>query len=105
MNKLIIILILFALTLPVFAKTKQSQYEFSIGSSKFEVKKALGNPSIVTNDSDNVQTWIYENVSTLPIKNCLNFGWVNENTKDTIVIIKFDKDENVSEYSYHKSVF
>lgn len=90
--------------LPCSAKSKTTKFEMAIGAAQTDVKKALGKPSVVTKDSNNVKTWIYENVSKLPVANS-DFGDVNTDARNTIIIIKFDDNDNVNQFSYHKSVY
>jgi hypothetical protein len=105
MKRIIIVLIIIATTVPVFAKGKNSKYDLSLGISQQEVKNVLGKPSIVTKDSDDVTVWIYENVPAINAKSCSNFGDVNSDSKDTTVVIKFSSEDKVINFSYHKSVF
>ena len=41
-----------------------AQREIKVGMSQADVAKALGSPNMVTKDKDNVETWIYDKVST-----------------------------------------
>ena len=90
--------------LPCSAKSKAGKFELRIGATQSDVKKALGKPSVMTKDSDNINTWIYENVSNLPVSNS-DFGGVNTDAKNTIIIIKFDDNDIINQFSYHKSVY
>ena len=105
MKRLIRILLMLVVTIPVFAKNKESKKDLFIGESQEEVKQALGKPSVVTKDSDNYTVWIYESPSVIPSKNCSNFGGVYSDAKGSTVVIKFNSDDEVNSFSYHKSVF
>lgn len=104
MKRLIIILLMLIVTVPVFAKNREIKNDLFIGASQDEVKKALGKPSVITKDSDNNTAWIYENPSVIPAKTCSDFGGVYTDAQGTTVIIKFDSDDKVNSFSYHKSV-
>ena len=41
-----------------------AQREIKAGMSQADVAKALGSPNMVTRDRDNIETWIYDKVST-----------------------------------------
>ncbi len=105
MKKLIIILMMLVVAVPVFAKNKEIKNFLYIGATQDEVKQALGKPSVITKDSDDVAVWIYEKPSIIPAKGCSDFGGVYSDAKGTTVVVKFDSDEKVSSFSYHKSVF
>lgn len=103
MKKLFTILFLvLGICTPTYAKVKT---DLTIGLGQKEVIKAIGKPTVITYDSDEYETWVYEDISAIPSSNCSNFGGVNSNRKNTTLIIKFDSNQNILNISYHKSTF
>lgn len=94
------------------------QKDVRIGSTQEEVATALGSPNIVTRDSDEKDTWIYDKVSSISSYDSKGFGigiilagYVKskgavQNTQKTLtVVIKFDKNNRVESFTYHMSKF
>lgn len=88
------------------------------GMSQSEVISLLGAPNIVTRDSDGKDSWVYDKIYTEA--SSLNHdagatiilaGWhrgssrVVRAQKTITVIIKFDKQGCVENYTYHNSQF
>ncbi|MCK5235770.1 MAG: hypothetical protein KAR06_02200 [Deltaproteobacteria bacterium] len=106
------------------------QREIKVGMAASEVAEVLGSPNIVTTDEERRETWIYDKISTdrvyssssggilalifvgtTPIGGGIG-GGVNESAGATstsqrtlTVIIKFDKESKVRDFSYHTSRF
>jgi len=110
------------------------QKEIRIAMAADEVASALGSPNIVTRDKDGRDTWIYDKIATEASYsssrtdlNAAGFGatapgsslllgilgaghqaqsGAQATTQKTLtVIIKFDRNQRVCDYSYHSSKF
>lgn len=91
------------------------QKEIKNGMAQADVAKALGSPNLVTKDKDNIETWIYDKIST-QYAYSTNSGGVSSlilggyagagsRTQKTLtVIIKF-KNSLVTEFTYHATSF
>lgn len=94
------------------------QTSLSVGMSQADVIRVLGSPNIVTRDSDNKDTWVYDKIYTE--KSSLDHnagatvilvGWNRSSqrsvqTQKTITtILKFDKNQRLESYTYHNSQF
>lgn len=112
----------------------QVQKEIRVGMSGADVATVLGSPNVVTTDDDRNESWIYDKISTeraysvdsggvatlilggAVIGDGLVGGGVapsygsssgaSSTTQKTLtVIIKFDKQKRVRDFSYHSSQF
>lgn len=112
----------------------QVQKEIRVGMSGADVAGVLGSPNVVTTDDDRNESWIYDKISTeraysvdsggiatlilggAMIGDGLVGGGVapsygsgsgaSSTTQKTLtVIIKFDKQKRVRDFSYHSSQF
>lgn len=94
------------------------QKEIRIGMSGAEVVNALGSPNMITTDSQRHETWVYDKVSTENVVSSSSGGlWIllagvngstgaSTSTQRTLtIIIKFDGDGKVCDYSYRQSSF
>lgn len=106
------------------------QREIKVGMAASEVAEVLGSPNIVTTDELRRETWIYDKISTERVYSSSSGGIlalilvgttpvgggvggsVNESagatstTQRTLtVIIKFDKESKVRDFSYHTTRF
>ena len=94
------------------------QKEIHIGMSQAEVATALGSPNIVTRDSSNKETWIYDKIASeasysqshgygtiLLLGFSRDAGAVSTTQKTLTVVIKFDEKNLVESFSYHASKF
>lgn len=111
------------------------QREIHKGMSQADVAVALGSPNIVTRDSTGTETWIYDKIATeasysadsgginggigaggMPGKTTLVLGGVGAGYKGSAgaasvsqrtltVIIKFDENGAVKDFTYHSSRF
>ncbi|MFZ3039214.1 MAG: hypothetical protein WA115_05450 [Polynucleobacter sp.] len=106
-----------------------AQREIKSGMSQAEVAKALGSPNMVTRDRDNVETWIYDKVSTETAYSTskggvaalvlgggggvggIGAGGVSQasgatsRTQRTLTIIIKFKNNSVSEFTYNATSF
>ena len=106
------------------------QREIQLGMSGAAVLSTLGSPNIVSTDGDRQEVWVYDRVSTeyvysnsgtgllsligasagsvaggvLPSHE-QNAGATRRSQKTLTIIIKFDENELVKDYSYHSSRF
>ncbi|MBM4221662.1 MAG: hypothetical protein FJ170_06930 [Gammaproteobacteria bacterium] len=102
------------------------QKEIRMGMSAAEVAEVLGSPNIVTTDENRQETWIYDKISTevayskssgtvvglifggsgggLGAAN-RNAGATASSQKTLTVIIKFDDNKQVRDFSYRQSSF
>lgn len=102
------------------------QKEIRIGMSAADVAVALGSPNIVTTDSERRETWIYDKISSEVAYSkssgsvvglifgssgvglgagSKSAGAVASSQRTLTVIIKFDDDNLVRDFSYHTSRF
>jgi outer membrane protein assembly factor BamE (lipoprotein component of BamABCDE complex) len=94
------------------------QREISVGMSGAQVAQVLGSPNIVSTDKDNNEVWIYDKVSTnsassssrgganiLILFSSSNSAASSSSQKTLTIIIKFDKNKKVRDFSYRTSSF
>jgi len=94
------------------------QKEIHTGMSQADVATALGSPNIVTRDSDGLETWIYDKMSSeakydtregygtvLLLGGANSSGIVSTSQRTLTVVIKFEKTGNVASFTYHASKF
>lgn len=106
-----------------------AQREIKSGMSQAEVAKVLGSPNMVTRDKDNIETWIYDKVSTESAYSTSSGGistlilgigsgvvggvggstsrssGASSRTQRTLTIIIKFKDAAVSEFTYNATSF
>lgn len=106
-----------------------AQREIKAGMSQADVAKALGSPNMVTRDKDNVETWIYDKVSTESAYSTSSGGvaalvlgggggvgalggggasqasGASSRTQRTLTIIIKFKNNSVSEFTYNATSF
>lgn len=95
------------------------QREIRQGMSGADVAAALGSPNIVTSDERRRETWVYDRISTEQVYSASQ-GGVNalflagvgaragaaQTTQRTLtVIIRFDEDRRVRDFTYRSSSF
>lgn len=102
------------------------QREIHMGMSAAEVAEVLGSPNIVTTDEQRNETWIYDKISSdvtysrssgnvvglvfgssgggLGVGST-NAGSTSSTQRTLTVIIKFDENNSVRDFSYHSSQF
>jgi outer membrane protein assembly factor BamE (lipoprotein component of BamABCDE complex) len=102
------------------------QKEIRMGMSAAEVAEVLGSPNIVTTDENRQETWIYDKISTEVAYSkssgtvvglifggsggglgaaSRNAGATASSQKTLTVIIKFDDNKQVRDFSYRQSSF
>lgn len=94
------------------------QKEIKIGMSSVKVVEALGSPNIVQTDDDRNEVWIYDKVSTqvnassskagawfLLFGGSSSQGSSSSSQRTLTIIIKFNKNHKVKDFSYHTSRF
>ena len=94
------------------------QKEIKVGMSGADVVSVLGSPNMVTTDSQRNETWVYDKVSTENVVSSSGGGlWLilagvnrsagaSSSTQRTLtIIIKFDGNGKVCDYSYRQSSF
>lgn len=102
------------------------QKEISLGMSAADVATVLGSPNIVTTDDNRQETWIYDKISSDVTYSrssgtivglifgssgggagvgSTSAGSTSSSQRTLTVIIKFDNDNLVRDFSYHTSRF
>ncbi|MDH4048961.1 MAG: hypothetical protein OEW68_15545 [Gammaproteobacteria bacterium] len=102
------------------------QKEIRIGMSATDVAAALGSPNIVSSDGDRQQSWIYDKISTDVVESkssgtvvglifgssgggagtgTMSGGARSTSQRTLTVIVKFDAEQRVRDFSYHSSRF
>lgn len=102
------------------------QKEIRIGMSAADVAGVLGSPNIVTTDDQRQETWIYDKISSDVTYSrssgtivglifggsgggagvgSTSAGSTSTSQRTLTVIIKFDGDDRVRDFSYHTSRF
>jgi len=102
------------------------QKEIRVGMSAADVAQVLGSPNIVTTDDQRLETWIYDKISSdvtysrsegtiigMIFGNSAagagvgtaSAGATSSSQRTLTVIIKFDDDQRVRDFSYHSSRF
>lgn len=94
------------------------QREIKKGMSGAEVAEALGSPNIVTQDANGDETWVYDKIATEANYTSNSEGlflilYGKSSTQQTAsvtqktltVVIKYDTNKKVKEFSYHSSKF
>lgn len=102
------------------------QREVRVGMSAAEVAEVLGSPNIVTTDDQRNETWIYDKIST-DVTYARSSGTIvglifgssgagagvgsssagstSKSQRTLTVVIKFDENNLVRDFSYHSSQF
>lgn len=94
------------------------QREIKVGMSGFAVVEALGSPNIVSTDSERREVWVYDKVSRTTVSADSRSGATlilvggssgasstSSSQKSLTIIIKFDKEGMVRDFSYRQSSF
>ena len=94
------------------------QREIKIGMTSAEVVEVLGSPNIVTTDEERREVWVYDKMSTQIDSSSSSKGiWLvvvgassDKNKQSTsqrtlTIIIKFDNEGKVRDFSYRTSSF
>lgn len=76
------------------------------GISGAEVQEALGSPNIVSKNSEGQEVWTYDKVSKTRASRSFLFWSSGESTQRTLtILITFDENNKVLDYSYHQTEF
>ena len=94
------------------------QREISIGMPSSKVVEALGSPNIVTTDENRQEVWVYDKIATdVAYSNSSGGVWLligevggssgaaSTSQRTLTIVIKFDKENKVRDFSYHSSSF
>lgn len=102
------------------------QKEIRVGMSAAEVATVLGSPNIVTTDEERRETWVYDKISTEVAYSksggtiiglvfggsggglgagSTSSGATSTSQRTLTVVIKFDEEDRVRDFSYHTSRF
>lgn len=94
------------------------QREIKIGMSSSEVVEILGAPNMVTSDTEHRETWVYDKISTEVATHKSEGGaWLlilgrghsrysaRSNQKTLTIIVKFDTEGKIRDFSYRASSF
>ena len=98
------------------------QKEITIGMSAAQVAEVLGSPNIVTTDEERRETWVYDKISTEVAYSksggtiiglifggsggglgagSVSSGATSTSQRTLTVVIKFDEEDKVRDFSYH----
>jgi len=94
------------------------QKEIKVGMSGADVATVLGSPNIVSTDSERREVWIYDKVSRASVSSSSKSGATliliggstsasstSTSQRSLTIIIKFDKNGLVRDFSYRQSSF
>lgn len=94
------------------------QKEIHEGLSATEVAKRLGSPNIVKGNSESGETWIYDRISSqVTTRSSSVYGTLlvigagkrsassTQSEQTLTVVIEFNQDDKVEDFSYHRSKF
>lgn len=76
------------------------------GISGAEVQEALGSPNIISRNSKGQDVWTYDKVSKTRSSRSFLFWSSGESTQRTLtILITFDDNNRVLDYTYHQTEF
>jgi len=92
------------------------QRSIAVGMSSTQVVEVLGSPNIVSTDDQRRENWVYDKVSSdISYSNSQSglgalilgqrAGAASRSQRTLTIIIKFDNNSKVRDYSYHTSKF
>lgn len=94
------------------------QREVRVGMGADEVVEVLGAPNLVTTDSQRRETWVYDKIATESVASSSRLGvftlLVNPSQsasasrtsqRTLTVVVKFDENDRVRDFSYRQSSF
>ena len=94
------------------------QKEIRLGMSGAEVAQVLGSPNIVSSDDNRNEVWVYDKISTQVSQKTHSAGvWLlivgagdsashaSQSQNTLTIVIKFDQNKRVRDFSYHSSRF
>ena len=94
------------------------QKEIHPGMSSADVVSILGSPNLVSTDNERREVWVYDKVATERVYSTSSGGLglliagaaggsgaYSSNQRTITIIVKFDKEGKVRDYSYRQSSF
>jgi len=94
------------------------QREIKIGMSGADVAQSLGSPNIVSTDSERREVWIYDKISRTSVSDVKKSGGTlliigastqtsssSTTQKNLTIIVKFDEENLVRDFSYRQASF
>ncbi len=90
--------------IPVLAKGHKN-IVLQMGEGQKDVVNTIGEPDIITQDYDNVETWIYTDVKSIPQSGISQNESLENQKQSTLLTIKFDKEYKVKSYGYMTTYF
>ena len=91
------------------------QQKIAVGTPSAEVAQILGAPNIVTTDEERREVWVYDKIATdvvysesdagIKFLTRGSSGARSTSQRTLTIVIKFDKDGKVRDFSYHSSSF
>ncbi|MFC1658134.1 outer membrane protein assembly factor BamE [Candidatus Omnitrophota bacterium] len=94
------------------------QREIRIGMTSAQVIEVLGSPNIVSTDEERREVWVYDKIATdVSYSNSEGGVWLilgavsgtsgaaSTSQRTLTIVIKFDQDGKVRDFSYHSSQF
>ena len=94
------------------------QREIRIGMPSAKVIEVLGSPNILTTDENRQEVWVYDKIATdIVYSNNQGEVWLiigavsgssgatSTSQRTLTIVIKFDKENKVRDFSYHSSSF
>jgi len=92
----------------------KAQREIKIGMTSAEVVEVMGSPNMVTTDDKRRETWVYDKVSS-EVSRSSSGVWLlvygsnssksSSNQRTLTIIVKFDENSMVRDFSYRSSSF
>lgn len=96
----------------------KAQKEIKIGMSSADVVEVLGSPNMITTDDQRRETWVYDKISTQVDSSSSSSGvWFiiggadrskrsgRTSQRTLTIIVKFDEQSKVRDFSYRSSSF
>jgi outer membrane protein assembly factor BamE (lipoprotein component of BamABCDE complex) len=82
---------------------QQSLYE---GMTQAEIQAALGAPNIISRDAEGLEVWTYDKVSKESTSQFMFFWTASSSKQRTLtVLITFNEEGRLREYTYHSMEF
>ena len=82
------------------------QSSIHVGISGGEVQETLGAPNIISKNKGGNEVWTYDRVSKETTSRGFLFWSSNESTQRTLtVLITFDENGRVTDFTYHSTEF
>lgn len=91
------------------------QQKITVGTPSADVAQILGAPNIVTTDEERREVWVYDKIATdvvysesdagIKFLTRGSSGARSTSQRTLTIVIKFDRDGKVRDFSYHSSSF